>query len=254
MNDMKKNVVILTGGLSGSSVLAGLIARAGYWLGNETTKVKYNTFENSKLVKLNIELFRKSGYLWRGIDDIPPPSIDRILEESRNLDLTKYQQFIEECNTHKPWLWKDPRLSYTMFFWKKLIDYKSCKYILITRDPKQTWTGIVIRGKSAVPYDKLGNIQQSCFNASHRFIKQEGLEHFIMTFEDLILHPDESLSDINGFLETNLDIEDFKAIYKGQLYRKRWSQFDYFKAKMIFSYYKYILRTIVEFPRVTKSD
>jgi hypothetical protein len=47
---MRKNVIILTSGLSGSSVLAGLIANAGYWVGDETFKKDdYDTFENREL-------------------------------------------------------------------------------------------------------------------------------------------------------------------------------------------------------------
>ena len=101
---MKQNLIILTGGLSGSSVLAGLINKAGYWLGTKTTKVKYDTFENSKLVELNIKLFRNSGYFWRGVDDIPPPSAELILKKANSLDLLIFNQFPSGLN-----------LYYTMF-------------------------------------------------------------------------------------------------------------------------------------------
>jgi len=54
---MKKNVIILTHGVSGSSVFAALLGRAGYWLGSETVqKPDYDTFENAALVALNYEL------------------------------------------------------------------------------------------------------------------------------------------------------------------------------------------------------
>ena len=42
------NVIILTGGLTGSSVLAGVLAAAGYWSGEDTFKKRdYNTYENA---------------------------------------------------------------------------------------------------------------------------------------------------------------------------------------------------------------
>ena len=48
------NVIILTGGLTGSSALAGLLTEAGYWCGEDTFKKSdYNTYENAELIALN---------------------------------------------------------------------------------------------------------------------------------------------------------------------------------------------------------
>ncbi len=58
-----KSVVILTSGLSGSSVLAGLLVRAGFWPGSETFKKQdYETFENCELIRLNMRLIQQAGY------------------------------------------------------------------------------------------------------------------------------------------------------------------------------------------------
>jgi len=54
---MRKNIIILTHGWTGSSVFAALLGRAGYWLGSSTVKNKdYDTFENAELVARNREL------------------------------------------------------------------------------------------------------------------------------------------------------------------------------------------------------
>ena len=56
----KHNVIILTHGISGSSVVSALLAQAGYWLGEETRiKPGYNTFENSSLVSINENLLKQ---------------------------------------------------------------------------------------------------------------------------------------------------------------------------------------------------
>ena len=47
------NTIILTSGLTGSSVLTGLLARGGFWAGDRTAKKKdYDTFENEELIRL----------------------------------------------------------------------------------------------------------------------------------------------------------------------------------------------------------
>src|SRR5690242_9748399 len=62
MSTSNSNVIILTSGLTGSSVLTGLIARAGYWTGSQTFKKEYDTFENVELIRLNRDLFAAAGY------------------------------------------------------------------------------------------------------------------------------------------------------------------------------------------------
>ena len=54
----RRNVIILTSGLTGSSVLTGLISRVGYWNGDQTHKKEYDTCENSELISLNLSLFQ----------------------------------------------------------------------------------------------------------------------------------------------------------------------------------------------------
>lgn len=108
------NLVILTTGSSGSSVLAGLIAREGYWVGHKTAHLHFNTFENAGLVNLNITLLRKSGYPGRDANDLPPPDVSRLEALRDTEDLAPYRAFVEECERHRPWLWKDPRLAYTI--------------------------------------------------------------------------------------------------------------------------------------------
>jgi hypothetical protein len=42
----QRNVIILTAGLTGSSVVAGLLKNAGYWAGSKTVKKSgYDTIE-----------------------------------------------------------------------------------------------------------------------------------------------------------------------------------------------------------------
>ena len=62
MSKENPNVIILTSGISGSSVLTGLISRAGYWLGDVTHKKEYDTYENQELIDLDLQLFKQSEY------------------------------------------------------------------------------------------------------------------------------------------------------------------------------------------------
>jgi len=246
---LKSNVIILTGGLSGSSVLAGTIAKKDYWLGDNTEKINYQTFENSQLVKLNIELLHKSGYSWDDVMDIPSPSINSLREIDSVSCTNRCKDFVHECNNNKPWIWKDPRLCYTIFFWYKLLNIKSCKFILVERDIKQSWTGIVLRGKTPISFENMKIIENNCIKYSNKFFHEVGVNFLNISFDELILHPEKTIKKINNYLSINLSLKDFQAIYKGSLYKLRWTTLDFYKARMKYCYYKFIKRDATHFPR-----
>ena len=226
-----KNVVILTSGLSGSSVLAGLVARAGYWLGDTTKKVGYETFENAELVDLDREILRRSGFLHEDAGDLPPPSIAAIEAVVREGDSGRFRHFIESCSEHEPWLWKDPRLCYTIHFWQKLHDFSDCRFILATRESRQAWTGFVLRGKVNMPWERYLEIQENDQKSAERFIERNGIRPHTVAFEDLILHPERVLDELNSFLGTHLSMTDFEAIYRGKVGRLRWTHGDFLRAR-----------------------
>jgi len=246
---MKSNLIILTGGISGSSVLAGLISKAGYWLGDDTKKVAYDTFENSRLVDLNNAILKASGFHWRDIGEIPPPSIRNIMACVENLELDPFQEFIDQCGHHRPWLWKDPRLSFTIYFWKKFVDLENTKFMLMLRDLKQTWTGTILRGKEPIAYKDVATIQNNAKDAAINFFEINHLEYLPLSFEDLILTPDAVITKINNFLGTNLSLNDFLSIYKGTLYKKRWNLMHFYQAHFKFLVLKYIFKAAITYPR-----
>src|SRR5438105_1658760 len=135
-----RNLIILTSGLTGSSVLTGLISRAGYWTGDSTQqKPDYNTFENHELVKLNLNLLELAALKSSYHTHFSQRAVDHIASLLSRIDLEPYRSFIRKCNDHSPWVWKDPRLWMTIRFWKNLIDVDNCSFILLTRGYFQCW-------------------------------------------------------------------------------------------------------------------
>jgi hypothetical protein len=228
----KHNVIVFTGGLNGSSVLAGLLARAGYWLGDETKKVAYETFENSDLVDLNSTLLNETGHAWRSPGYPPPPSIDKLRKLHERRDNADAERLLAHCDRHEPWLWKDPRLCFTMFYWIRLRSFESSKAILMARDLRQAWTGAALRGKSAIPYGVFRTTQGNIMNAARQVIAESSLDCMELTFEDLIVDPERSIERVNRFLDVGLTLDDFKQVYRGTLYRPRWKRSDYVYARL----------------------
>lgn len=216
---MKSNVIILTSGLTGSSVLTALISRAGYWTGENThKKPKYDTFENEELISLNLKIFEQGDYHGDYLNQFSPEAISRISTLSQHVDLAPYRLFLEKCNQHSPWVWKDPRLWLTIRFWKDLLDLKQCKFIVLSRGARQMWFSTLLR-RQIVSYRDSKNFEQGVKQSAIEFLESNKLPYLRVQYEDLILQPAETIQQLNRYLETSLTVDDLKGVYHKPLYK-----------------------------------
>ncbi len=217
---MKKNIVILTNGLSGSSVTTGLLSRAGYWTGDRTfAKKDYNTNENSELIKLNNTIMRELGYTDDYTQRFSREAIAMIANRSGELDPTPYREFLERCNANQPWVWKDPRLWLTIRFWKHILDIENTQFILVSRDYQQIWISELHRRDIISPaYSRAYNegIRRALLN----FFEDNKLEYFDLWYEDLIVKPERTIARLNAYLDTQLSVDDLRKDFRGELYKK----------------------------------
>lgn len=231
---MKRNVIILTSGLSGSSVLTGLIARAGYWTGDTYRKRDYETFENRELIQLNLTLFERAAFTGNYLVEFSSEAINRIAGLSCNGD-EPYSRFIEKCNQHRPWVWKDPRLWLTIRFWARHLHLDDCRFILLTRSLTQSWVSQILRRQIvSYQYSKFyeAGVQQSIL----KFFAANTLPYLHLRYEDLILRPPDAIQQLNRFLETELIVADLEQVYHKPLYKNpRSSWGNHMKAVAIYA-------------------
>ena len=232
---LKKNIVILTHGWTGSSVFAALLGRAGYWFGSETIqKPDYNTFENADLVALNKELLRVLAVGINHEHRFAFADIVRIEQASAALDLQPYRDFLTRCATKDAWLWKDPRLTWTVRVWAKALDLERTNFLVLTRDDLQAW----------ISSNQRRHIQSMRFtqeynhgitNANVRFLDDLRLPYLKMSFEDLILTPESTLARLNEFFEVELSMADLRSVYNAPLCRKNRNWKDLVVAGLIYA-------------------
>lgn len=233
---MKKNVVILTSGLSGSSVLTGLIARAGYWTGNTTFKKSdYDTFENQELIELNLRLFQEGGYKGNYLMEFSPEALQSISALSGKIDDGPFQEFIAKCDQNQPWIWKDPRLWLTIRYWKHLLDLEECSFIVLTRGLLQSWISSILR-RQITTYRYARKYETLIHRSAIEFLNENRLPYLHVTYEGLIVNPAETIAQLNDHLDTNISLADLQAVYHKPLYKNpRSSWVKHFKAMLIYA-------------------
>jgi hypothetical protein len=230
-----RNVIILTSGLSGSSVLTGLIARAGLWTGDATyQKQDYNTFENRELIDLNLRLFQAAGYKGNYLLEFPPEVIRNIAALSGQIDDSPFREFLAKCGRHAPWIWKDPRLWLTIRFWRYLLDMEDCRFIVLTRGLMQSWISSLLR-RQITTYRYAKRYETQIQESAIQFLRHNHQPYLHLTYEALIIQPVETIDKLNHYLDTNLTIEDLKTVYHRPLYKNpRSSLMRHTKAMLIY--------------------
>jgi hypothetical protein len=228
------NTVILTHGWTGSSVLAGLLERAGAWLGEETmVKPDYDTFENARLVEINNRLLERFAAGLNHEHEFSDEQVRRIHERARGSDLTELGDFMAQCAQRCPWVWKDPRLTWTIRVWAEVMDLPSTRFVVLTREPVQAWiTANLRRHVQSMTFTRAynGGITQS----NIRFLEERGLPYLPMSFEDLLLAPEPSLERINQHCGSRLGISDLQAVCRLPLGRRSRGLPDFVKAAAIY--------------------
>jgi len=231
---MNKNVIVLTHGWSGSSMLAALLGTAQYWLGDETVeKSDYDTFENRRLVELNRQMMAELGVTDTFEHEFSFESVLELERRADRLDWKLYRDFVETCERRAPWAWKDPRLTLTIRAWHRLLPADRTAFIVLTRDDRQAWASSNIRRHvQSIAYTQAYNHGVTRSNVA--FLEQHALPYIKLSYEDLLLAPGPTLQRLNEFLCLAMTMDDLVTVSRGKLYKKSRTFGDYIVASLIF--------------------
>lgn len=234
MSRPTQNIVILTHGWTGSSVFSALLGRAGYWLGSETVrKTDYDTYENADLVVLNRRLLDQ---LAPGLDHehrFEPADIERIDAAADRIDLQPYRAFVERCSAEGCWVWKDPRLTWTIGVWARVLDIQRTSFLVLTRDDLQAWISANAR-RHVQSWDFTCGYNHGITRANCRRVAGFGRPVLQLGFEDLLLEPERTLDRLNGFFGLHLTLEDLLAVSREPLYRRSRGWRDFVEALLVY--------------------
>lgn len=226
---MAANVIILTAGIAGSSVLTRLLADAGYWSGDASVKkADYDTHENAELVRLNKQLLDAAGIGERYAMCFRADYTARVLaltEAPGALDLTPFRRFLAHCRRHRPWVWKDPRLWITLPLWLRLLAESgerpaaTLRLLLIHREDWQEWISCTHR-RQIQTYAYLRRYNAATLATMRALARDHNLRCCELTFEQLICEPETTLARVGRHLGRPVDVARLRAVYRGTLGRR----------------------------------
>lgn len=141
---MSRNVLVVGMARSGTSMTARIFANAGYYVARKESGLQdpdlanpSGYWEAPRVLDANRRLLARAGFefdnTWM-FDPISDEQAQRIPElEHSQEDVA----LVEEYERNAPWVWKDARLCYTLGYWWPLMDERTTRVLLLTRDRRE---------------------------------------------------------------------------------------------------------------------
>lgn len=142
---MPKNVIVVGTPRSGTSLAASIFARQGYFVANdEPSQLRrpdhYNPsgyWEAEPLIEANVTLFQRVGYAHHNTWIFDEISQQQAAEISSLENNAEHRNLVADYDKNGPWVWKDPRLCYTLGYWWSLVQQDNTGVLLVRRDPQE---------------------------------------------------------------------------------------------------------------------
>ena len=223
---MPKNVLVVGMPRSGTSMTTSIFANNGYFVAENTDKQlrsgdEFNPsgyWEAEPLIKSNVEILNSAGFnfdntwLFEEITDEQASSIYKVKPFPEHIKL------INNFNENSPWVWKDPRLCYTLGYWWPLLNPETTAVLFLKREPKEIYQSFQrLKWRTTSQKDKL-DLQQRIedhLEAAKKAIDKYIIPHITIHYSDFKTAPKETVNKINEFFDLNLTIKDLG--YKNKL-------------------------------------
>ena len=218
---MARNVMVIGPPRSGTSLTASVFARQSYYVAAQDSEVRvgddHNPFgywEANGLIARNVEVLRRAGFshhnTWH-FDPITPEQVARInaLEPSDD-----DRRFVEEYNRNAPWMWKDPRLCYTIGYWWRLVPRDSTVVLIVRRDLEAVyhsfrrlgWCEPGPAGREAV-FRRVGDHARHAIQT----VQDLGAPHLVVEYEEYLITPQAVGQRIGALCGVELQADDLNV-------------------------------------------
>ncbi len=220
-----KNVLIVGMPRSGTSMTASIFTRSNYFVaddkdsdlrsGDEFNPSGY--WEAKPLIQCNAEILNNAGFAhdntWL-FDPITKKQTETITQLSPS---KKHQQLVENFNQHSPWMWKDPRLCYTLGYWWPLLNPETTRVLLLKRNSNEIYQSFLrLKWRAATPQSKIDviNRTKAHISTAEEAIKHYNIPYIEINYSDYKNNPDETAKKLSHFFNIDISTQDLGYNHK----------------------------------------
>ena len=217
------NAIIVGMPRSGTSLTAGIFARKNYYVASDTSRElrpgdQFNPFgywEAEPLTNYNAAVLGMAGFGFHNtwlLDRVSPDVAPRIAELQPTIE---HRDYVTAFAQHRPWVWKDPRLCYTLSYWWPLMDPLTTRVVVVRRDSAailRSFQRLNWRSKSAADQnDVLGRIDDH-LAAAMRTIDALQIPYVEINYSDYFSSPALVAGKLSETFHIALSTEDLNAL------------------------------------------
>lgn len=198
---------------------AGALARAGYQVSDDPDAELrpgdiHNPggyWENEGLIKLNAQVLEAAGFpfdntwLYEAIGSEAQEKIGQLEA------LPGHREYVAAMPTETPWLWKDPRLCYTLSYWWRLLDPESTCVVLTKRKPEailNSFLRLDWRDGSAESREDVFQRIDDHLAAAQQAIDALGIPHIELDYEAALEDPGAAAATLTRFTGHRVTLAD----------------------------------------------
>lgn len=218
------NILIVGMARSGTSMTAAILARKGYYVGSiANTHLRDGDddnpdgyFEADDLVASNVEVLRRAGFKFHNTwmyELISQQAVSRI---NTLHPLLEHRRFVESYQSRTPWLWKDPRLCFTLRYWWQLMNPNTTGVVFVKRDPTAIYRSFLRLGwcrGGAAERAKVRRCVDAHTRAAANAVHSLRIPHIVIDYSEYLDRPGDVAMRLAGFCGIKLAVLDLNVRY-----------------------------------------
>ncbi len=216
---MPKNVIVVGTPRSGTSLAASIFAGQGYFVADDAAAElrrpdHYNPggyWEAEPLIEANVSLFRRVGYEHHNTwvrDAIEAQQAAAL----SGLEIDgAHRELVGHYETNGPWVWKDPRLCYTLGYWWSMVDQENTAVMLVKRNYDETFTSfarIGWREDTQADREEVHARMAAHITAAEDAIERLSIPHVTINYADYQQAPEAVASKLSEMFGVKLNAGD----------------------------------------------
>jgi hypothetical protein len=219
---MSKNVIIVGMPRSGTSVTARVFTAKGYFIGGmiETFvregdyRNPFGYFEADDLVAENVRVLNAAGFPFHNTWLFQPISQESVARIADLPILSGHRAFLRGYEENAPWVWKDPRLCFTLAYWWRLMDPARSAVVLVRRDPNDIYWSF-----QRMDWSKWGQAERDAVlervrqhaNAATTAVSALGIPHVVVDYREYLTTPELVARRLSEICEIQIGIDDLNV-------------------------------------------
>lgn len=219
---MAKNVLVVGMPRSGTSMTAGALARAGYHAADEASEELRGGdegnpggyWEAQPLIDRNVEVFAAAGFphhnTWL-FDPISDPATARL---SSLKPLPAHQDFVQKQSGVEPWMWKDPRLCYTLGYWWQFLDPEETVVVLTLRSWEAIYNSFLRLGWRERSPEAEADVKARVaahIEFARRTIDTHRIPFLDWDYDESVRDPETAVKRLSAFVDHPIDVSHLGA-------------------------------------------